>query len=209
MLLSEYRIKEFVDELASKSPAPGGGSASALAGAMGISLASMVANLTSGKEKFKDREPLLQEILLEAKKIKESLVTLIDRDTDAFNKVAEVLKMPRETEEQKKARSEAMEQALKEAAVIPLTVMEECLKAIRLHEKALGNTTTSALSDLGVGVLCLKAALYGAWLNVKINLNSIKDAKFVEDVEKKARAILKQGTELADGLYQKIEEALA
>ncbi|MCG0276243.1 MAG: cyclodeaminase/cyclohydrolase family protein [Thermosediminibacteraceae bacterium] len=206
MLLSEYRINEFIDELASKSPAPGGGSASALAGAIGTALVSMVANLSYGKEKFMDKEALLSEILEEAEKIKSSLILLIDKDTEAFNQVANATKMPRTTEEEKKLRSEAIERALKKATLIPLSIMEESLKALKLHEKALGNTTVNAISDLGVGVLYLRTALYGGWLNVKINLNSIKDEEFVKDVEKKARAILDQGIRLADVLYQRVEE---
>ncbi|MCF6097390.1 cyclodeaminase/cyclohydrolase family protein [Thermovorax subterraneus] len=209
MLLSEYRIKEFVDELASKSPAPGGGSASALVGAIGTALISMVSNLSYGKEKFKDKEGLLVEILEEARRIKESLINLIDKDAEAFNRVARASKMPRTTEEEEKLRSEAMEQALKEAALVPLSVMEESLKSLKLHERALGNTTSAAISDIGVGIQCLKAALYGGWLNVRINLNSVKDEEFVKDVEKKASSILEKGIRLADGLFKKVEEELA
>lgn len=208
MLLSEYRIKEFVDELASKSPAPGGGSASALVGAIGTALVSMVSNLSCGKEKFKDKEGLLVEILEEARRIKESLINLIDKDAEAFNRVARAAKMPRTTEEEKKLKSEAMEQALKEATLVPLSVMEESFKALKLHEKALGNTTTAAISDIGVGIQCLKTALYGGWLNVKINLKSVKDEEFVKDVEKKASSILEKGIRLADGLFKKVEGEL-
>lgn len=209
MLLSEYRIKEFVNELASKSPAPGGGSASALVGAIGTALVSMVSNLSYGKEKFKDKEGLLVEILEEARRIKESLINLIDKDAEAFNRVARAAKMPRTTEEEKKLKSEAMEQALKEATLVPLSVMEESFKALKLHEKALGNTTTAAISDIGVGIQCLKAALYGGWLNVRINLNWIKDEDFVKDVEKRAKSILEKGVLFANELFKKVEEELA
>ncbi|WP_244269741.1 cyclodeaminase/cyclohydrolase family protein [Caldanaerovirga acetigignens] len=208
MLLSEYSIKEFVDQLAFKSPAPGGGSASALVGAIGTALVSMVSNLSYGKEKFKDKEGLLVEILEEARRTKESLINLIDKDAEAFNQVAGSLKMPHTTEEEEKLRSEAMEQALKEATLVPLSVMEESLKSLKLHERALGNTTSAAISDIGVGIQCLKAALYGGWLNVKINLNWIKDEDFVKDVEKKASSILEKGIRLADGLFKKVEEEL-
>lgn len=208
MLLSEYRIKEFVDELASKSPAPGGGSASALVGAIGTALVSMVSNLSYGKEKFKDKEGLLVEILEEARRIKESLINLIDKDAEAFNRVARASKMLRTTEEEEKLRSEAIEQALKEAALVPLSVMEESFKALKLHEKALGNTTTAAISDIGVGIQCLKAALYGGWLNVRINLNWIKDEDFVKDVEKRAKSILEKGVLFANELFKKVEEEL-
>jgi len=206
--LSSYTIKEFIEELSSKSPAPGGGSASALSGAIGVALVSMVSNLTIGKEKFKDRVPLLEDILKEAQERKMSLVTLIDKDTEVYNMVTDVFKMPKENEEQKKKRDDAMEKALKNATIIPLTIMEEALKSIKLHEKALGNTTKSTISDVGVGVLSLKTALYGGWLNVKINLNSIKDESFIKDIEKKAKAILNEGIEIADRVYNAVESEL-
>ena len=208
MNLSSYTIKEFIEELSSKSPAPGGGSASALSGAIGVALVSMVSNLTIGKEKFKDRVPLLEDILKEAQERKMSLVTLIDKDTEVYNMVTDVFKMPKENEEQKKKRDDAMEKALKNATIIPLTIMEEALKSIKLHEKALGNTTKSTISDVGVGVLSLKTALYGGWLNVKINLNSIKDESFIKDIEKKAKAILNEGIEIADRVYNAVESEL-
>ncbi|TYP52433.1 cyclodeaminase/cyclohydrolase family protein [Thermosediminibacter litoriperuensis] len=206
MTLSEFNIKDFVSILASKEPAPGGGSASALVGAVGSALSSMVANLTLGKEKYKDKEPLMLEILKEGKELQDSLISMIDKDTGAFNRVAEVFKMPKDTEEQKAARSEAMQKALKEATLVPFTVMEMCMFALELHNKALGNSNTSAVSDLGVGALCLKTALQGAWLNVKINLNGIKDAGFAAEIEARARKMLEEGTKIADNIYRKVLE---
>jgi formiminotetrahydrofolate cyclodeaminase len=207
--LSEYKVKDFVEELSSNSPAPGGGSASALLGAIGTALVSMVASLTFGKEKFKDKEPILSEILGEAKKVKNTLIFLIDEDTNAYNKVSKVFKMPKGTEEEKRARAEAMEKALKEATLVPLSIMEQALKGIELHYKALGNTTKSAISDLGVGVLSLKTALYGGWLNVKINLNSIQDKDFAISIEEKAKKILDEGSKIADQVYKEVEKELA
>lgn len=209
MRLSEYRVKDFVEELSSNSPAPGGGSASALLGAIGTALVSMVASLTFGKEKFKDKEPILNEILEETEKVKNTLIFLIDEDTNAYNKVSKVFKMPKTTEEEKRARAEAMEKALKEATLVPLSIMEQVLKGIELHYKALGNTTKSAISDLGVGVLSLKTALYGGWLNVKINLNSIKDKDFITYIEEKAKKILDEGSKIADQVYKEVEKELA
>lgn len=209
MQLSEYKVKDFVEELSSNSPAPGGGSASALLGAIGTALVSMVASLTFGKEKFKDKEPILNEILEETEKVKNTLISLIDEDTNAYNKVSKVFKMPKGTEEEKRARAEAMEKALKEATLVPLSIMEQTLKGIELHYKALGNTTKSAISDLGVGVLSLKTALYGGWLNVKINLNSIKDKDFTTSIEEKAKKILDEGSKIADQVYKKVEKELA
>ncbi|MEW9082824.1 cyclodeaminase/cyclohydrolase family protein [Caldanaerobacter subterraneus] len=209
MQLSEYKVKDFVEELSSNSPAPGGGSASALLGAIGTALVSMVANLTSGKEKFKEKEPILREILEEAEKIKNTLISLIDEDTNAYNEVSKVFKMPKNTEEEKRIRAEALEEALKKATLVPFSIMEQALKGIKLHYKALGNTTKSAISDLGVGVLSLETALYGGWLNVKINLNSIKDKDFTTSIEEKAKKILDEGSKIADEVYKEVEKELA
>lgn len=208
MLLTEYSVKAFLDELASKSPAPGGGSASALSGAIGASLVSMVASLTASKEKFRDREPMLREMLQQSERIRESLLAFVDRDAEAFNKVAEVFKMPRETEEQKRARNEAMERALKEATEVPLGVMGEAVRALELCDKAFGNVVPTAISDIGVGALCLRTALYGAWLNVRINLNSIRDRAFVEDIEKKAADLLQRGAALAESVLERARQEL-
>jgi formiminotetrahydrofolate cyclodeaminase len=204
MQLSEYAIEDFLSLLASGEPAPGGGAASALVGAVGTALCSMVANLTSGKEKFKEKESFLREILQESCKLQESLTSLIDKDTEAFNGVSKVFKMPKETDEQKEERKKAMERALKNAALVPFSVMEDAVAALRLHEKAVGNTAAAAVSDIGVGALCLKAALQGAWLNIKINLNGIKDRAFVDEFDEKSGELLKEGSALADIIFERV-----
>jgi len=201
MHLSEMTIKDFVTLVASGEPAPGGGAASALVGAIGNALSSMVANLTLGKKKFHDQEPLMHQVLKEGRELQNSLISLIDKDAEAFNHVAEVFKMPKETDDQKSLRNEAMQKALKQAAIVPYSIMEECVKALHLHEKVLGNSNPAAVSDLGVGALCLKTALQGGWLNVKINLNSIKDDHFVAEFEKKAGELLDEGLKISDKIY--------
>jgi len=202
MQLSEYAIKDFLSLLASRKPAPGGVAASALVGAVGVALCSMVASLTLGKEKFEKKKPLLKEILQASSKLQESLTSLIDKDTEAFNKVSKALKMLKETDEQKEKRKRAVERALKNATLVPFSIMEDAVAALHLHEKAIGNTTTVAISNIGVGVLCLKAALQGAWLNIKINLNGIKDTAFVEEFEKKGSELLEEGSVLADRIFE-------
>jgi formiminotetrahydrofolate cyclodeaminase len=116
--------------------------------------------------------------------------------------VSKVFKMPKETDEQKEKRRRAVEKALKNATLVPFSVMEDAVAALRLHEKAVGNTTTAVISDIGVGILCLKAALQGAWLNIKINLNGIKDTAFVEEFEKKGSELLEEGSVLADRIFE-------
>lgn len=208
MVLSDLTINEFIDSLASKEPAPGGGSASALAGAAGTALVLMVANLTAGKEKFKDQELLMEEILREAGNIRQEMIALIDRDTEAFNKVAAVFKMPKDTAEEKEKRQQAMQEALKAAAIVPYGIMEKALEALYIVKKALGHTNPAAASDLGVSALCLKTALQGAWLNVKINLAGIKDSEFTAKYGQDGERILAQGVSLADSIYQEVLKTL-
>ncbi|MGB9857405.1 MAG: cyclodeaminase/cyclohydrolase family protein [Dictyoglomaceae bacterium] len=201
-------VEEFIMLLASKEPAPGGGSASALLGAIGSALSSMVANLTIGKEKFKEQEPLLEEILKESENLQKEFLSLIEEDTNAFNKVSRVYKMPKDTEEQKDVRNETLERALKDATLVPLSIMEKSLSALKLLEKSIGNTNPNAISDIGVSALCLKSALQGGWLNIIINLKSIKDEDFVRDITKKAEALLSEGIKIADYIYSQVERIL-
>lgn len=201
-------IEQFLDILASEEPAPGGGAASALVGAVGTALLSMVANLTVGKQKFRQSEHLMKELLEEASKLQKDLATLIAEDAEAFNKVAAVFKMPKNTEEEKAKRKQKMQEALKFATQVPFTIMEKTVEALHLHEKSLGHTNPSAISDTGVGVLCLKAALKGAWLNVKINLNSITEEEFVQNYDKKSKLLLNEGVLIADKVYETVVERL-
>ncbi|MFO7153317.1 MAG: cyclodeaminase/cyclohydrolase family protein [Bacillota bacterium] len=208
MELTETSIRDFLKILASEAPAPGGGSVSALNGAMGSALSAMVARLTLGREKYKDKELIMKEILEKAEELMDLLAAKVDEDTKAYNRVAEVFKMPKETEEQKAERKKAMQEALKHAALVPFSVMELCVDALHLFEKAVGNFNESAASDLGVGALCLKAALCGAWLNVKINLGSIADEAFVKEFENRGKKLVELGTAMADSIYQKVLESL-
>jgi formiminotetrahydrofolate cyclodeaminase len=201
-------IKQYLDILASEKPAPGGGAASALVGAVGTALLSMVANLTVGKQKFKESEHLMKELLEETSKLQKDLTTLMAEDAEAFNRVAEAFKMPKNTEEKKSKRKQKMQEALKYATKVPFTIMEKTVEALRLHEKSLGHTNPSAISDTGVGVLCLKAALEGAWLNVKINLNSITDREFVKSQDERAQKLLNEGTFIADKVYKVVLQSL-
>ncbi len=208
MKLTELKTKEFVDMLASEAPAPGGGSASALFGALGTALVSMVANLTTGKEKYAEYEELMQEVRRETQTLINSFNELIEKDTEVYNAVGEVLSMPKSNEEEKALRKEAMQNALKEATIVPYQMMEEAAKTLVVLQKALGHSNPNAVSDLGVGALGLKAAMQGAWLNVKINLGSIKDEAFVAEYTEKGEKLLKDNLKLADGLYKTVEEQL-
>jgi formiminotetrahydrofolate cyclodeaminase len=203
-----YAIKEFIDLLASKEPAPGGGSAAALVGSIGVALSSMVANLTIGKEKFKDKEELMREIVQKNEKLQKELLELIEKDAEAFNKVANALKLPKNNPEEKEKRKEILENALKEASLVPLEVMKKSLEALKILENTLGNSTPNAVSDIGVSALCLKSAIQSAWLNVKINLISIRDKNFVYEIQRQAESLLEDGIQLANRIYEEVESVL-
>ena len=208
MKLTEMKVNDFIDLLASDAPAPGGGSASALAGAMGVGLSKMVAALTTGKAKYAEHEDTVQEILSKAGSLTEKLTAAIDRDTEAFDGVSAVFAMPKSTDEEKAARKEAMQKALKEATLVPYETMELCLQSLKVVKLGVGKTNTSAASDLGVASLNLKSAVQGAWLNVLINLAGIKDEAFVAEYKSKGEAILAEALPLADEIYNDILKSL-
>ena len=208
MKLTDTTISAFTDLLGSDAPAPGGGSASALAGALGAALTTMVAALTVGKEKYQAHEALMQEIIARGTKLREQLTDVIDRDTEAFNGVTAVFSMPKETEEEKTARKAAMQTALKACTLTPYEMMECSLSALELTEQALGRSNTNAASDLGVAALMLKAAVQGAWLNILINIGGIRDEAFVAQYRGGGEAILEQALPLADKIYETVRGEL-
>lgn len=208
MKLVEMQINDFIAVLGSDTPAPGGGSASALAAAQGIALTKMVTELTIGKKKYAEFEDEIELLQKKAKSLQEGLLRAIDEDTEAFNQVSAVFGLPKTTEEEKKARREAMQSALKGAAVTPFSMMEKIVDALKVTQAAVGKSNTNAASDLGVATLNLKAALQGAWLNVLINLASIKDEMFVRQYRKAGESLVEEGSKIADATYQQILESL-
>jgi len=204
MTSAELKINEFTEALSGGSPTPGGGSAAALAGALGAALTSMVASLTTGREKYREHEELMQEILKETKELREALLISIDRDIEAFNGVSAVYKMPKETVDEKEARKQAMQTALKDAAKAPYHMMELALKGLSITDKAVGKSNVNAASDLGVAALTLSACARSAWLNVLINLSSIKDQAFVDEYRSKGEDIIARAIPLAEKIYDEI-----
>ena len=208
MLLRENTVQQFAEVLASDAPAPGGGSVAALNGALAAALLHMAGALTLGKDKYKEFHAEIQEMMNGAKELQGKLVLGIDEDTEAFNKVSAVFTMPKETPEQKEARSAAMQSALKGAALTPLETMKAAHHCLKLAEAAYGKTNASCISDFGSSVLCAIAAVRMAWLNVKINLSGIKDEDFKEKTGSEARKILAESERLAEELYHKVEQGM-
>ena len=178
-MLTEKTVTKFIDELASNSPAPGGGSVAALAGSLGAALTSMVCNLTIGKKKYIDVEHEMKSIVLKSEELRRTFATLIDQDTDAFNKVMEAFGLPKESENQKALRTAAIQAATKEAALVPLRVMKHVVDGLALAKIVAEKGNANSISDAGVSALMLHTAAEGAALNVQININSITDQEFV------------------------------
>ncbi len=208
MKLVEHTLKSFTDVLASEAPAPGGGSAAALEGAIGIALTHMVGSLTAGKAKYEEHQEFVKTMMADAQRIQKDFIDVIDRDTEAFNAVSAVFAMPKDTDEQKAARKEAMQNALKGCTQTPYEMMCYSMAALELTAKAVGKTNTSAASDLGVAALSLKAAVQGAWLNILINISGINDQEFVAKYRKEGEEILAKALPMADQIYESILKSL-
>ena len=206
--LVDLAICDFSDVLASDAPAPGGGSCAALAGVLGTALSSMVAELTAGNKKYAEYEETARAAAKEAAALREKLTDAVDKDTEAFNIVSAAFGMPKETEEEKAARSLAIQEGLAACIESPLSIMELCRDGVLLVKGMMGRFNESAASDLGVAALMLRTGLLGAWLNVKINLGSLKDKEKAAAYEEKARAILSEALPAAEEIYKEIEASL-
>jgi len=208
-MLVKLPVEEFTRVLGSNSPAPGGGSVAALSGSLGASLVLMVCNLSIGKKDYEAFQVELVEALNQAQILSDSLLERVDLDTEAFNSVMAAFKMAKQTEDEKKARSEAIQTGFKQAVQSPLGIARECLEVLRLTKNLLGKSNSSALSDLGVASLQAYAGLEGAITNVKINIPSIRDENFTTDTSREISALLEEGGKVRQFIYQYVAEKLA
>ena len=195
-MLIDKTVKEFIAETASDSPAPGGGSVSALCGSLGSALATMVCNLTIGREKYANVDADIQKIRSKMLEHLQKKTRLIDDDTLAFKEVILAMKLPKDTEEQKKKRSDAIQIGYKKAITVPLDTARVSLDALGLIEFIISKGNQNAITDGATGALALQLAITGALLNVKTNLASIKDQSYVENIKKDILHIEKQSHEL-------------
>lgn len=193
-LLKDLSVERFADITASDAPAPGGGSVSALIGALGAALAGMVAGLTIGKKKYAGAEGEMKELAAQAEALRAELVEAIDRDSSSFNEFMAAMGMPKETEEEKAARSAAMQNGLKEAAKVPYAAAEAAAKIFPLARAVIERGNKNAVTDGLVAAMAARTAVIGAGLNVKINLASIKDEEFVKEYSEKVRLLETRAT---------------
>jgi glutamate formiminotransferase/formiminotetrahydrofolate cyclodeaminase len=183
-------LKAFANETASESPAPGGGSISAYAGVMGVSLAAMVANLSAAKRGWEEQTSYFSDVAVRAQKLKDALLYKVDEDTRAFDAIMNAFALPKNTDAEKKARTQAIQDATKIAIEVPLQTMQLAFAGFEIVEAMIEKGNPNSITDAAVGALCVRTAVYGAWLNVKVNLSGFKDQTFVEATLQEADAIL-------------------
>mgnify|MGYP003921765785 CR=1 FL=1 len=188
--LIDMTLAEFADETASESPAPGGGSISAYVGSLGISLATMVANLSAHKRGWDARWEEFSDYADQGQILKDELLHLVDEDTNSFNKIMEAMRLPKGSKAEQKIRKEAMDAATKYAILIPFKVMETSLQSMDIIQQMAEIGNPNSITDAGVGALCARTAIIGAFLNVKINCKDFDDTEFVTDVLAKGDAVM-------------------
>ncbi len=191
-MLKNQSLVAFSDALASKDPVPGGGSVAALAGALAASLTEMVANLTIGKKKYAGAEETMVEIAREMSVARKELLDLIDRDAESFDGVMAAFKMPKETEDEKTRRKEAIQAATKEATEVPLGVAEAAFHLIPAIDSVIEQGNQNAVTDGAVAMMMTRTAVLGALYNVAINLDGLEDEPYVADKRKRVQELREQ-----------------
>jgi formiminotetrahydrofolate cyclodeaminase len=207
-MIKDMTIQTFLDELASKTSTPGGGGAAAVSGAMGAALISMVANFTIGKKGCEDVEDDCKEILTKSEKLRSDLTDAINDDVVVFNRVMASYGMPKETDEEKVARSTEIQAALKEATDIPLQCAKLCREVVNLSQPIADKGNNNVISDAGVAVLAGYAGLRSAALNVYINIGGIKDKEFADDRRQQLETLLDGMDSLKEEIYELVKSKL-
>jgi glutamate formiminotransferase/formiminotetrahydrofolate cyclodeaminase len=206
--LIDMTLTDFADETASESMAPGGGSISAYAGALGVSLGTMVANLSAHKRGWDDRWEEFSDWAVKGQHLKDDLLALVDEDTAAFNKIMEAFGLPKATDNEKTIRSQAIQDATKYAIEIPFKVMQKSLESIEVCAKMAEIGNPNSVTDAGVGALCARSAVLGAFMNVKINAAGLKDKSFVDDILSKGQALAQKAMALEAEVIAMVEEKI-
>ncbi len=188
-MLSELTIKEFLEEIASEFPTPGGGSVLALSAALASSLTEMVANLTINKKGFEDVEDEMKTVAQEALELKSKFVQAIDNDSDAYNDVVTAIKLPGETEAEKRHRGKMIQSGLKQATLVPMAVAEDAIRVMELAGKTIAKGNKNAITDGAVAVMMAKTAVLSALYNVKINVKAINDKAFIRTISKQVKTL--------------------
>ena len=200
--------REILEEAASSSPTPGGGNVSAMVACMGNAMVSMVANLTSGKEKYAEYQSQVDALLAKSKSIMSRLEELAYADMQEFGKFMAAIKMPKETDEEKQARSAAMEEASKTATDVPMDIAATCVEIIELAVDLAAYGNKGAISDVGVGAYIAEASMEGALLSADINLGGIKDQEYVKNAVAKRDRLRQKAQELRAKAVEAVKERM-
>ncbi|MDK2918949.1 MAG: methenyltetrahydrofolate cyclohydrolase [Candidatus Petromonas sp.] len=204
VMLADKTVKEFLEETASKSPVPGGGSIAALSAATAAALTEMVANLTIGKKGYEDLQEEVKEVLKRATSFRNSFIEDIDRDAKSFNKVMDAFKLPKENDEEKEKRKIAIQEGLKNAASVPLEIAKEAYKMMEIIEKVVEKGNKNAVTDGAVAAMMARTSVLSALYNVKINLGSIKDKEFVEMLAREVEELEEKINQLEKNILAKV-----
>ena len=207
-MLTTLTVTDFLKETASNTPAPGGGSVSALAASLGTALISMVCRLTVGKKKYAQVEGEMKKSLQRAEELRTQCTALIDEDTAAFNKVMAAFGLPKETEDQKERRSEEIQKATRSATLVPMKLMGLCGEALELVKVVASDGNQNSLPDAGVAALMLQAACEGAALNIRANLAGLQDAAFIEHARAEAQSFLEKTSASSRRILESIGKKL-
>ena len=207
-MLTELTVKDFLNKVAGSDPVPGGGSIAALNGALASALAAMVANLTIGKKKYAEVQDLMQAVAQEAESLMADFIADVDRDSEAYNRVFACFKMPKETDEEKAARSAAIQEATKYAAQVPLEVARRACALMPLIAEVALKGNQNAVTDACVAMMSARNAVLAAVLNVRINLSSLKDAELVTRLQAEADGLEQQACQQEQALLNKVKALL-
>ena len=207
-MMAEQNMQEFIKVLSSKAAVPGGGGACVYVAAAGMALGAMVANLTTGKKKYAQYQEEIEELLSKTEQLSKELMTYMDKDAESFEPLSKAYGLPKDTKEQQEYKDVVMEKALKEASLTPVALMEKILDALKILERLSVVGSRLAISDVGAGVQLCKAALNGASLNVFINTKLMKDTETAEELNTRTDALLIEGNELADRIYEEVVDAI-
>lgn len=207
-MLADQKVREFLRSVHASSPTPGGGSVAALCGALSASLSGMVCNLTIGKERYEDVRKDMERALADSLRLMERLTELIDEDAEAYESVVAALRLPKETQEEKKKRIEAMQNALRRAITVPYEVMELALESLRVAYLIARKGNEGAISDSGTAAMTAYASLHAASMNVRLNLKEIEDASFREKLEEKLEAMEEEAEILRSDITTEVNSRL-
>jgi glutamate formiminotransferase/formiminotetrahydrofolate cyclodeaminase len=206
--LISMSVKAFANETAADSPAPGGGSVAAAAGAFGVALGTMVANLSASKRGWETRTAEFSSWAEKGQLLKDRLLALVDEDTRAFNAIMAAFGLPKDTDEQKSARKTAIQEASQYATEVPFRTLQVAVESISLIQAMIEKGNPNSLSDAGVGAACLLTAMQGAWMNVLINAQGLEDKAWATDITQRAEQLIQEGRSACNAMMAEVEKRL-